>query len=305
MNKPILVVMAAGLGSRYGGLKQIAPVDDNGQILMDYAIYDAKRAGFETVACVIAPGMEREFREVIGSRIESGMELRIAHQRLDMLPGGFRVPEGRTKPWGTAHAVFSAKDLIDGPFAVINADDYYGADAFRAIYDFLKNKAGEGRHAMVGYRLENTLTEHGHVARGVCKTGGGRLLEIVENTHIEKREGGAESILGDGSRVFLPGDTTVSMNMWGFGKGMMDEIEARFAGFLTENLPKNPLKAEYFLPFVPNALLREGKAEISVLPTAEKWYGVTYAQDMPVVREALKKMRLDGKYPDNLWEEHK
>ncbi|MCL2034774.1 MAG: nucleotidyltransferase [Oscillospiraceae bacterium] len=297
MKKPVLVVMAAGLGSRYGGLKQIAPVDKNGHILMDYAIYDAKRAGFETVVCVISPEMEREFMEVVGNRIGGMMELRIAFQRLDMLPHGFTPPTGRTKPWGTAHAVYSAKSLVDGPFATINADDYYGAEAFCSIYDFLTRKPDARRHAMVGYLIGNTLTEHGHVARGVCKTNGGELLEIIENTHIEKCGDGAVSIQGGDERVFLPKDTIVSMNMWGFARSMMDEIEARFAGFLTESLPGNPLKCEYFLPLVPNALLREGKVKISVLETSEIWYGVTYAQDMPVVREALAKMRLGGKYP--------
>lgn len=302
MNKPILIVMAAGLGSRYGGLKQIDPVDENGHILMDYAIFDAKRAGFETVVCVLGKGMEPEFRALYGNRIERGIKLKIATQMLENLPEGCAVPENRTKPWGTAHAVLSAKELVDGPFAVINADDYYGLEAFSSIYGFLTGKADSAHHAMVGYKLENTLTENGHVARGVCKTAGGKLIEILENTRIEKRPGGAESFFDDGTSAFLPNGTVVSMNLWGFGAAMMEEIESRFAGFLAANLSHNPLKAEYFLPWVPNELMREGKAEITVLPSQDKWYGVTYAEDMPVVRAALKDMRQAGKYPENLWE---
>ncbi|MDR1664824.1 MAG: nucleotidyltransferase [Clostridiales bacterium] len=299
MSKPVLVVMAAGLGSRYGGLKQIAPVDGDGHIIMDYAVFDAKQAGFETVICILAPGMEQDFLDIAGNRMGKRLDLRLTVQRLEDLPAGFTVPEGRAKPWGTAHAVLSAKGLVDGPFAVINADDYYGPESFRSIYGFLSAQTGNS-HAMVGYKIENTLTENGHVARGVCKVSGGKLTEIVENTRIEKRDGGAESFLEDGTIVFLPDGTIVSMNLWGFGASMMEEAEKRFAGFLTEHLPKNPLKAEYFLPMVPNALMQEGKAEISVLETSEKWYGVTYAQDMPTVRAALAARREAGKYAD-MW----
>ena len=302
VKKPILVVMAAGLGSRYGGSKQIAPVDDNGHILMDYAIYDARRAGFETVVCIIAPGMEQQFREVAGNRISSGVDLHIAFQRLDELPPGFSVPDGRTKPWGTSHAVLSAKNMVSGPFATINADDFYGAGAYRAVYDFLAKESGASRHALIGYRLENTLTEHGHVARGVCEVRGGKLTSITEHTQIEKCDGGAESILKDGNRVFLPGDTVVSMNLWGYGDGMMEELETRFVRFLREDVPANPLKAEYLLPHTSSSLLLENIAEFDVLPTNEKWCGVTYAQDMPAVRAVLRAMRDEGMYPAKLWE---
>lgn len=303
MNKPVLIVMAAGLGSRYGGLKQMEPVDDAGHIIIDYSIYDAYRAGFETVIFIVAEKNEQDFRETVGKRVSSRMNVEYAVQRPDALPDGFTVPEGRVKPWGTAHAVLSAKGLVSSAFAAINADDFYGATAFKEIYDFLENRVNASHHAMVGYNIENTLTENGHVARGVCKVDGdGNLLEIVERTHIEKRHEGAAYTEDDGeSFTFLPAGTTVSMNMWGFDKTMMDEIENRFAGFLAENLPKNPLKCEYFLPYIPNALLNEGKSDIKVLPTPDKWYGITYSDDMPVVKQAIAQMRSSGTYPEKLW----
>lgn len=297
-----LVVMAAGLGSRYGGLKQIAPVDPNGHILMDYSIYDALRAGFDRVVCIIKPEMREDFYEVIGHRLEKHVEVRYAYQRLDNLPAGYSVPEGRTKPWGTAHALLCAKEQIDAPFAVINADDFYGRDAFAAIAAFLREKHGAGEHAMVGYRIENTLTENGHVARGVCKTDeNGFLRGVTERTHIEPREGGA-AFTEDGEHfTFVPAGTIVSMNLWGFQPGVMEEIDRRFAPWLDETLPVNPLKGEYFLPLIPNALIHEGKGSVRVLSTHEKWYGVTYHDDMPKLQAALAGMRADGVYPEGLW----
>lgn len=228
------------------------------------------------------------------------MEVRYAFQRIDMLPAGFAVPKDRTKPWGTAHAVLSAKELVTGPFAVINADDFYGASAFSSIYNFLKNEADDYHHAMVGYRLENTLTEHGYVARGVCDIDGQcRLTGIVEHTRIEARPGGA--VCNGNENAFLTGDTVVSMNLWGFGASMMQEIELRFSKFLEENLFHNPLSCEYFLPTVANSLLTASDIEIKVLPTAESWYGVTYAADMPYVKAAISRLKFEGKYPDVLW----
>lgn len=297
-----LAVMAAGLGSRYGGLKQIAPVDPNGHILMDYSIYDALRAGFDRVVCIIKPEMREDFYEVIGHRLEKQVEVRYAYQRLDNLPAGYSVPEGRTKPWGTAHALLCAKEQIDAPFAVINADDFYGRDAFAAIAAFLREKHGAGEHAMVGYRIENTLTENGHVARGVCETDeNGFLRGVTERTHIEPREGGA-AFTEDGEHFnFVPAGTIVSMNLWGFQPGVMEEIDRRFAPWLDETLPVNPLKGEYFLPLIPNALIHEGKGSVRVLSTHEKWYGVTYHDDMPKLQAALAGMRADGVYPEGLW----
>lgn len=305
MKKPIIVVMAAGLSTRYGlGLKQICPVDGAGHNLIDFSLYDAARAGFDRVVFIIKPEMEENFHANIGRHIENRMEVTYAHQTLEMLPVGFKVPEGRVRPWGTAHAVLCAKPYVDTNFAVINADDLYGAAAFRSVYDFLTAKAGDGRHAMIGYALGNTLTENGHVARGVCKTGAdGSLLEITERTHIEARPGGAAYTADGVNYTYLPGDTVVSMNIWAFGLSMMDEIHDRFPAFLSRYLPADPLKCEYFLPLVPNLVLREGRAAIQVLPTSDKWYGVTYAADMPVVRQAVSRMKSEGKYPELLWGE--
>ena len=299
--KPILVIMAAGLGSRYGGLKQIDPVDEQGQILIDYSIFDAIRAGFGRVICIIKPEMEAEFREVIGDRIAPYVTLEYAYQRLERLPTGFAVPQGRTRPWGTAHAVLCARELIDAPFAVINADDFYGHSAYQQLAEYLWQPRAAGEYAMVGYRIQNTLTENGHVARGVCRVQNDRLTEITERTHIEPRPGGA-AFTEDGEHfTFIPDDTIVSMNFWGFQPDLPAEIEARFADYLRENLPLAPLKCEYFLPFVPDRLIREGKASVTVLPTHEKWYGVTYREDMPRVRAAIDAMKRDGRYPQTLW----
>jgi choline kinase len=288
--------MAAGMGSRYGGLKQIAPVDGRGHILADYSLYDAKRAGFERVVYVIKKEMEDDFNEAVGSRISKHFDMRVAYQSLDALPDGFAVPQNRVRPWGTAHAVLAAKPFIDANFAVINADDFYGASAFKSVYDFLSGEANARLHALVGYEVGNTLTENGHVARGVCKVENGRLIEVVERTHIEARPGGA-AYTEDGERfTFIPADTVVSMNLWGFGRQMIDEIDARFAPWLTENLPLNPLKCEYYVPFTVNAVLGERAAEVKVMSTGGKWYGVTYNGDMPGVKKALAEMH----YPERL-----
>ncbi len=304
MKNPILVIMAAGLGSRYGGLKQMAAVDEAHQWIIDYSIYDAVLAGFSKVICIIKPEMEEDFHQTIGRRVSSRIELEYAHQTLDALPKGFSIPTGRTKPWGTAHAVLCARQQIDAAFAVINADDFYGRTAFQAIYDFLKAPHGENEHAMAGYRIENTLTENGNVARGVCEVDGqGQLVEVVERVHVEPREGGA-AFTEDGTHfTFVPKGTIVSMNLWGFQHSVLEEMETRFSAFLRENLPGNPLKCEYFLPLVPNQLLHEQKASIRVLSTAEKWYGVTYQQDLRPVRDALAALRAQGFYPQKLWEE--
>ena len=303
MSEPTLIIMAAGMGSRYGGLKQIDPVDKSGHLIIDFSLYDAKRAGFKKVVFVITKEIEEDFREIIGDRVSEHLKVHYAFQRLDNLPDGFKVPDGRTKPWGTAHAVLSAKEFVDDNFAVINADDYYGAEAFSEIYDFLCHKADESHHAMVGYYLKNTLTESGSVARGICKTDGEHnLIEIVERTHVETRPGGGAYTEDGENFFFLDGDTIVSMNLWGFGLSVMGEIERRFSAYLKENLPINPLKCEYFLPLIPNALLKEEKAQIKVLSTTEKWYGVTYAPDMPVVQKAIENLKQNGKYPEHLWE---
>lgn len=308
MNKPVLVIMAAGMGSRYGGLKQIDPIDEQGHIIMDFSIYDAKRAGFEKVVFLIKKEDEEEFREVIGNRMAEYIEVAYAYQDLNNLPEGFQVPEGRVKPWGTAHAVLSCMDVIDGPFAVINADDYYGRDAFQKIYDFLSTQEEEEvyQFTMVGYELKNTLTENGHVARGVCTLDDhGNLAEVTERTHIEKR-GNQAFYTEDEGKTWeeLPMDAIVSMNMWGFSKGFLKAIKDGFAEFLEQGLKQNPLKCEYFLPSVVSKLLEEGRAVVSVLTSKDKWYGVTYKEDKQTVVDAIQKMKEEGIYTETVWGDH-
>ena len=306
MNKPVLVVMAAGMGSRYGGLKQIDPVGGHGQLIIDYSIYDARRAGFETVIFVIKRQIEDSFKAAIGDRLSRVMDVRYAYQELDDLPAGHAVPEGRVKPWGTAHAILVARDLIDGPFAVINADDCYGPEGFRAVYDYLEghpDRPGCYEYAMVGYLLGNTVTEHGHVARGVCEEDGdGYLLRVTERTRIEPDGADARYTEDEGkSWHHLAGDTIVSMNLWGFSRSFVDEAWARFPAFLDRTLAENPLKGEYFLPGVVTQLLEEKKARVKVLRSHDKWYGVTYQEDKPAVMAALADKTARGLYPDELW----
>ncbi len=301
MNKPTLVIMAAGMGSRFGGCKQITPVDSDGHLIIDYSIFDAVRAGFGSVVCVIKPEMEADFRAAIGDRISRRVDLKYAYQTLNRLPAGYSIPEGRTKPWGTAHAVLCAKELVPGAFAAINADDFYGSGAFLEAANFLSSPHAENEHAMVAYRVENTLTENGSVSRGVCAVENGLLTGIVERTKIVPCEGGAKFIEGE-SETFLPAGTPVSMNMWAFSHSMLDEMQARFPKWLDENLAKNPMKCEYFLPLIPNLLIQEGKGNVHVRNTDERWYGVTYHADLEKVQAAIEAMRASGKYPKKLWD---
>ena len=258
MKKPVLVIMAAGMGSRYGGLKQIDPVDKEGHIIMDFSLFDAKRAGFEKVIFIIKKENEDSFREAVGNRMAKYMEVSYVFQDINNIPEGFEVPEGRVKPWGTGHAVLSCIDEIDGPFAVINADDYYGRHAFEAIYNY--------------------LSEHEDGKIAFTENDG----ETWEN---------------------LPEDTLVSMNMWGFTRSILDELKAEFPQFLKKGLTENPMKCEYFLPAVVSNLLEADRATAAVLPSADKWYGVTYKEDKPVVVEAIRNLKKEGLYPENLWEE--
>ena len=304
MNKPVLVVLAAGMGSRYGGLKQMDSVAGHGQSIIDYSIYDARRAGFEKVIFVIKRALEEDFRRLVGDRIARGIQVEYAFQELDDLPAGYAVPAGRKKPWGTTHAVLAARDLIHGPFAVINSDDYYGPEAFRLIYDFLSTQdeaAVPQRYAMVSYLLGNTVTDNGSVARGVCRVGeDGLLREVVEHTRIEKDGSDARSTLDGGETwVHLPGSTPVSMNFWGFQRSFVDEGEARFPEFLDRILAENPEKGEFYLPLLVSRLIGEGKAQVQVLPSEDKWYGVTYREDKPGVVAALADMTARGLYPEN------
>ena len=302
MKKPVLVIMAAGMGSRYGGLKQIDPVDPEGHIIMDFSLYDAKKAGFEEVIFIIKKENEKDFKETIGDRISKIMKVSYVFQDLNNLPEGYSVPEDRVKPWGTGHAVLSCIEDIDGPFAVVNADDYYGIHAFRMAYEFLTENQDEEkgyRYMMVGYRLENTLTENGHVARGVCVTDeGGHLIKINERTHIEKRGEGVAYTEDEGKTwTELPKDSVVSMNMWGFTPSFLDELETGLRTFMTDELPKNPAKGEYYLPFAVDHLIQNGQATAKVLQTSAQWYGVTYKEDKPVVVDALRRMTEAGLYP--------
>ena len=303
-----LIIMAAGMGSRYGGLKQIDPVDKEGHIIMDFSIYDAVQAGFQKVVFIIKKENEADFRSAIGDRLSNQLEVSYVFQDLHNIPEGYEVPEGRVKPWGTGHAVLSCINEIDGPFVVINADDYYGSHAFKMAYDFLtenEDTADTYRYMMVGYKLENTLTENGHVARGVCVTDEeGHLLKINERTHIEKHDGGTAYTEDDGKTwTMLPEGSTVSMNMWGFSASILKELKDRFPKFLDENLKVNPLKCEYFLPFVVDELLGEKRATVKVLKSMDKWYGVTYKEDKPVVVAAIQNLKDGGLYPQRLWEE--
>lgn len=305
MKKPVLVIMAAGMGSRYGGLKQIDPIDSDGHIIMDFSLFDAVRAGFEKAVFIIKKENEDDFRTVIGNRMQQYMEIVYVYQDIHHIPAPYTVPGDRTKPWGTGHAVLSCLEAIDGPFAVINADDYYGRDAFKVIYDYLvSHEDGERyQYAMVGYILENTLTENGHVARGVCQTDGSGLLRgIIERTRIEKKEDGAYYTEDDG-RTWkkLEEGCTVSMNMWGFTESMLKELQARFPAFLQKGLKENPMKCEYFLPNVVGDLIAEQKAEVAVLKSHDRWYGVTYKEDKPMVEAAIRSLKEQGLYPEQLW----
>ena len=303
MKKPVLVIMAAGMGSRYGGLKQIDPIDEQGHIIMDFSIYDAMAAGFEKVVFIIKKANEAAFKESIGERISQKIQVEYVYQELEKLPEGFTVPEGRQKPFGTGHAILCCKEVLDEPFAVINADDYYGKHAYRAIYDYLVSHEDDQlyRYTMVGYALKNTLTENGHVARGICQTDAeGFLTGIDERTHIEKRGAGAAFTEDEGKTwTELSMDSTVSMNMWGFSLFILKELESGFVEFLKNNLPKNPLKAEYFLPFAVDGLLSEGKASVQVLNSQDKWYGVTYKEDKEMVVKAISELKKQGLYPEN------
>ena len=305
MNKPVLVIMAAGMGSRYGGLKQLDPVGNHGQLIIDYSIYDARRAGFETVVFVIKPEIEEDFKRCIGDRVSKSMDVRYAYQLKEDLPEGYCVPEERRKPWGTAHAALAARNVVDGPFALINADDYYGPEAFREIYGYLSAHADGDvyEYVMVGYLLKNTVTENGTVARGVCEeTADNFLTRVTERTKIEKGEPPRYTEDDGQTWTELSEDTIVSMNMWGFTRSFLDEAWARFPAFLDKALAENPAKAEYFLPTVVSQLIDEGKARVKVLRSEDKWYGVTYREDKPTVVSAIAEKTASGLYPDRLWE---
>lgn len=305
MKKPVLVIMAAGMGSRYGGLKQIDPIDNQGQIIMDYSIFDAKKAGFEKIVVIIKEANEKDFKEAIGNRLADNIKVEYVYQNITNIPEGFEVPEDRQKPWGTGHAILSCIDVVDGPFAVINADDYYGREAFQLIYDYLISHEDDDkyRYTMVGYQLKNTVTEYGHVSRGVCEIDEqGHMLSITERTRIEKH-GEHIAFTEDDGKTWnnLQEDTVVSMNMWGFSASALEELQKGFPLFLEEGLKENPLKCEYFLPSVVSDLLKADKATVEILTSTDKWYGVTYKEDKPMIEAAIQEMKINGKYPEILW----
>ncbi len=297
-----LVVLAAGIGSRYGGLKQIEAVGPHGAIVIEYSVYDAIRAGFDRVVCVIRRDIEKDFRDIVSSRFERQIPVDYVFQDMDDLPAGFSVPADRKKPWGTGHAVLACRDVVKTPFAVINADDFYGRRSYLALGDFLKTvKAESVDYSMVGFTLRNTLSEHGHVARGVCEVGGnGLLTRVVERTNIEKTDTGARYHGADGVNVDLTGDEVVSMNMWGLTPSLFGHLQQAFAEFLKNNAG-NP-KAEFFLPTVVDGLINSGKATAKVMSTPELWFGVTYPQDKGVVVEGIRALVASGVYPEKLWQ---
>jgi NDP-sugar pyrophosphorylase family protein len=290
------------MGSRYGGLKQLDPMGPNGEVILDYSVYDAIRAGFGKVVFIIRKDFEEAFKSQVGARFAGKIEVDYAFQALDDLPEGYSVPEGREKPWGTGHAIACCKGVVDGPFAVINADDFYGPTAFSAIYNYLRDNQDDSRYAMVGYRLRNTVTENGSVARGVCEVEDGVLTGITERTKIYKRGEDAAYTEDDGATfVDLPGETIVSMNLWGFSSNLLNVLWDRFPAFLDANLESNPKKCEYFLPFVVNDQLADKSASVRVLPCEETWYGVTYREDLESVVSAIADMKKAGIYKEDLW----
>ena len=299
MNQPCLVIMAAGMGSRFGGPKQTTPVDEYGHFLLHYSLFDAYRAGFRKVVFVVKEDTAEEFRESVGPAVAAAFDVRYAYQKLDTLPAGYAVPAGRTKPWGTAHAVLCAAPEIDGPFAVINSDDYYGIEAYRLLYDFLAVPRPERSYAMVGFRLCNTVTANGSVSRGVCTERNGMLESITERTHIEQR--GADAAYTEDGEHFidLPGDTTVSMNFWGFMPSIFDELARYFETFLRRDAGEN-VKAECLLPGMVGDLLEQGRLEVSVLHSADRWFGMTYHEDRQAVAAELQKLHAGGVYPPTL-----
>lgn len=305
--KPILVIMAAGMGSRYGGLKQIDPVDSYGNLIIDFSIFDAIQAGFERVVFIIKKAIEADFKAHIGNRMSKHIQVDYVYQEVDKLPDGYKLPDNRQKPWGTGHAILCCQSAIDAPFAVINADDYYGKSAFTFVYNQLANMKDDDvcHYTMVGYDLYKTLTEHGHVARGVCSVDENQMLTAIhERTRIESHKDQAEYTEDDGaSWTPLPHGTIVSMNLWGFTTSIFKQLEQRFSGFLDEHLVANPLKCEYFLPFVVDEMLKEKMADVKVLTSADNWYGVTYKEDKEMVVAAIAAMKEKGLYPTQLWKE--
>ncbi len=303
MAEPQLIIMAAGIGSRYGGLKQVDPVGPSGEIIIDYSLYDALRAGFKRFVFIIRKEIEEVFKETIGSNIEKHAEVSYVYQGLSKLPEGFILPDERVKPWGTAHAVLCAKDVIDAPFGALNADDFYGSQAYQVLYDFLSSADDSSvvpTYSMISYALENTLTEHGHVARGICSIDNeGFLSNVVERTKVKNIDSAPHFTEDGESWIALPRDCLVSMNIWGFTPKLFNELETQFIDFLSTNITNN--KSEFFIPTVVNELIQEDRCKVSVLKTNDQWFGVTYQEDKPQVKQAILALIQQGIYPEKLW----
>ena len=301
MEKITLVILAAGMGSRFGGLKQMEPVDKEGHSIIDFSMYDARRAGFRDLVFIIKREHDALFRERIGNRMERFFNVEYVYQELTDIPAGCTVPDGRVKPWGTGQAIACCRNVLHGPFAVINSDDFYGRTAFSEIYEFLRTNDDEHCYAMVGYRVRNTVTEFGSVARGVCEVQNGMLMGITERTKIYQR-GDHAAYTEDGEHfVDLPGDTIVSMNIWGFTQPTVSEFWTRLGAFFEKEVPLDPLKREFYLPSVVNQQLEEGTARVRVLPCEEVWHGVTYREDLASVKEAICALKAAGVYEERLW----
>ena len=298
---PKLVIMAAGMGSRFGGLKQMEPVDKEGHSIIDFSMYDARRAGFRDLVFIIKREHDALFRERIGNRMERFFNVEYVYQELTDIPAGCTVPDGRVKPWGTGQAIACCRNVLHGPFAVINSDDFYGRTAFSETYEFLRTNDDEHCYAMVGYRVRNTVTEFGSVARGVCEVQNGMLMGITERTKIYQR-GDHAAYTEDGEHfVDLPGDTIVSMNIWGFTQPTVSEFWTWLGAFFEKEVPLDPLKREFYLPSVVNQQLEEGTARVRVLPCEEVWHGVTYREDLASVKEAICALKAAGVYEERLW----
>ena len=300
MKEPVLVILAAGMGSRYGGLKQIDTVGSNGESIIDFSIYDAIRAGFKKVALIIRREHEAAFRASLTDKIEKKIEVEFVFQDLNNVPEGIEVPEGREKPWGTTHALLACRNQIDAPFMICNADDYYGPDAFQKMYNFLKNEAKDSEYGMIGYVLENTLTDHGAVTRGVCESEDGCLTAITEVQKIRRGENGAE-FEKDGEWIACEKGALASMNFWGFTPKVYEEFEEIFTSFIGNAVKENPLKCEHGIPMAIGELVKNKAAKVKIIPSVDKWFGVTYKEDTPSVVADLQSYKDQGLYPFDLW----